>query len=150
MPKFESSTSYSCPAVSVFNAAAQAVQNLPGGKLKEVNQQGWYITASVSFNCWSYGENITVQMTEPAPGQPSMSAFSSSVFAIIDFGKNRRNIEKFFAEVQNVLAQAGHAQPQTAAGVQQVPTAAFCTNCGAPQRGGARFCTTCGRAMPAG
>lgn len=146
MPKFESTTSYAYPAAAVFNAAAQAVQNLPGWKVKEVNQPGWYITASVSFNFWSYGENITIQITEPAPGQPSMNVFSSSKFALFDFGKNRRNTSKLFAEVQNILTQSGYGQAP-AATPEQAPAAVYCPSCGAPQKAGARFCTSCGQAI---
>lgn len=155
LPSYESSASYPCPATTVFSAAAQAVQSLPGWKALEVNQAGWYITASVSFNFWSYGENITINVTEPTPGQPSVNVFSSSKFALVDFGKNRSNVRKFFAELQNALAAAGCVPPQAAA-YEQVPASAqhqagsFCTNCGAPQRASAGFCTSCGEAMMPG
>ncbi len=159
MPEHETSTTYMAPAGAVFNAAAQAVQNLSGWKLKEVNQHGWYIIAAVSFNFWSYGENITIQVSEPSPGRPAVTASSSSVFALIDFGKNKRNINRFFAEVQNVLAQAGYpqaaappeGQPQQQAQAPargQAPSGTFCTNCGVELRPGARFCTNCGQQMP--
>ncbi len=155
MPKFERQERYPYPAGAVFNAAAQAVQNLSGWKLKEVNQPNWYVTASVSFNFWSYGENITIQVTEPQPGQPSINALSSSFFALFDFGKNKRNIDRLFAEVQGVLAQAGHAagdqqqgQQAPAATPEQAPASIQCPNCGSSQKPGARFCTGCGQAMP--
>jgi len=153
MPKYESSISYAVPAGVVFNAAAQAVQNLPGWSVREVNQAGWYITASVSLSLWSWGENILIQVTEPTPGQPSVNASSSSVFAIFDFGRNKRNINKLFVELQNVLAQAGYGaapQPQPQAPIaaqQQVEPAAqsFCPNCGAGLGPEAKFCTGCGQ-----
>ena len=154
MPNFESQVSYPCPAGPVFNSAVQAVRNLPGWKLKEVNQPNWYITASVSFGFWSYGENITVQVTEPLPGEPSINALSSSVFALFDLGKNKRNINKLFAEVQSVLAQAGYAegdqqqgQQAPAATPEQAPASMQCSNCGSLQRPGARFCISCGQAI---
>lgn len=154
MPKFESQASYPYPAGAVFNAAAQAVQNLPGWKLKEVNQPNWYITASVGFSFWSYGENITIQVTEPLPGQPSINALSSSLFALFDFGKNKRNINKLFAEVQSVLAQAGYAegnqqqgQQAPAATPEQAPASIQCPNCGSSQSPGVRFCTACGKQL---
>ena len=154
MPNFESQASYPYPAGAVFNAAVQAVQNLPGWKLKEVNQPNWYITASVSLSLWSYGENITIQVSEPLPGQPSISALSSSLFALFDFGKNKRNINKLFAEVQNVLAQAGYAEGQQQQGQQalaatpeQAPASIQCPNCGSSLRPGARFCTACGKQL---
>ena len=154
MPKFDSQASYPCPAGAVFNAAVQAVQNLPGWKLKEVNQANWYITASVSFSLWSYGENISIQVTEPLPGQPAINALSSSLFALFDFGKNKRNINKLFAEVQSVLAQAGYAegyqqqgQQAPAATPEQVPASIQCPDCGSSQKPGARFCTACGKRL---
>jgi zinc-ribbon domain len=157
MPKSERAVSYAAPAAVVFNSAAQAVQNLSGWKLKEVNQQGWYITAAVSFSFWSYGENISIQVSEPSPGQPMLGISSSSVFAIFDFGKNKRNVNKFFTEVQDVLSQAGYPQAVTPAAAPQravapaqgqVPGATYCTNCGVELRPGARFCTNCGQQMP--
>jgi hypothetical protein len=129
MPKYESSNTYAVPAGVLFNAAAQAVQNMPGWRIKEINQAGWYVIGLVPFNLWSYGENILIQITEPTPGQPMINASSSSVFALFDFGKNRRNIDKLFVEVQNVLAQAGYGaapqqQSQAPVAVQQQVEAA--------------------------
>lgn len=146
MPKFESSTSYDLPASVVFNAAAQAAQSLPGWRVVEVNQAGWYITASVSLNFWSYGENITVQIMEPSPGQPVMNVLSTSKFALFDFGKNRSNVNKYFAKVQYALIQYGNGQAP-AATPGQAPAAAYCPGCGAPQKVGARFCTSCGQGI---
>jgi ribosomal protein L40E len=159
IPKYESSNTYAVPAGVVFNAAAQAVQYLPGWRVKEINPVGWYITAAVAFGFWSYGENIIVQLTEPTPGQPVVNASSSSVFAIFDFGKNRRNIDKLFVEIQNLLAQSGYStatrqQTQAPMPVQQQAEAAApefaaaqssCPNCGARLGPDAKFCTGCGQ-----
>lgn len=145
MPKSEGSTSYAVPAGAVFNAAAQAVQNLPGWKLRGLNQQGWYIAAAVAFSFWSYGENISIQVSEPSPGQPMLGISSSSVFALFDFGRNKKNVNKFFAEVQNVQAQAGYA-PAAAPAQEQVPVGSYSPNY--QLRPGARFCTDCGQLMP--
>jgi hypothetical protein len=159
IPKYESSSTYTIPAGAVFNAAAQAVQNLPGWRAREINPAGWYVNGSVPFNFWSYGENILVQVTEPTPGQPVVNASSSSVFALFDFGRNRRNVEKLFAEIQSVLAQSGYGagslqQTQApAAAPQQVETTlpgtaaaqSACPDCGAALGPENKFCTGCGR-----
>lgn len=149
IPKYESSNTYAVPAGVVFNAAAQAVQYLPGWRVKEINPVGWYITAAVAFGFWSYGENILVQLTEPTPGQPVVNASSSSVFAIFDFGKNRRNIDKLFVEIQNLLAQSGYStatrQQAEAAAPEFAAAQSSCPNCGARLGPEAKFCTGCGQ-----
>jgi hypothetical protein len=158
MPKYENSCGYAAPATIIFNAVAQAVQSLPGWNLREVNPEGWYVVAAVSFNLWSYGENNLIQITEPTPGQPLVNVSSSSVFALIDWGKNKRNIDRLFAQIQDVLSQAGYSaapqqaqtppevQPQVGAVVpQQAAMRSFCSKCGAPVGPEAKFCTGCGQ-----
>lgn len=155
MPKFEMVNSYGQPAAAVFDAAARAVADLRGWKLLEVNRNAWYITASVSFNFWSYGEDITIQVTEPTPGRPSLTAVSSSKLALVDWGKNRANLRKLFAEIDAVLARmgmapaaAGNARPQPrgpGAGGSREP--GFCPGCGAPRSEAHRFCQNCGRSL---
>ncbi len=150
MPKFEMTKAYSAPAGEVFNAAAQAVQNLKGWKVGEVNQAGWYVTGSVSFNFWSYGEYVSVQVTQPAPDQTALYAISSLKFGIVDLvSKNKKNLSRLFAEVDRLLAEKGYA-----AGQEVAPVAApgqtdqkFCQSCGAPRRPGAKFCEKCGQPL---
>ena len=158
IPKYENSYGYAAPATVVFNAAAQAVQSLPGWNLKEVNPAGWYIAAAVSFNLWSYGENILIQITESAPGQPVVNVSSGSVFALVDWGKNRRNIDRLFTRIQDLLSQAGYSgvprpvqapmevhQQVGAVAPESGAVQSFCSKCGAPVGPEVKFCTGCGQ-----
>jgi ribosomal protein L40E len=78
-----------------------------------------------------------------------VNASSSSVFAIFDFGKNRRNIDKLFVEIQNLLAQSGYStatrQQAEAAAPEFAAAQSSCPNCGARLGPDAKFCTGCGQ-----
>lgn len=56
------------------------------------------------------GKNIGIQVTESPPDQSWISVSSASKFSIIDFGKNRKNVDKLLAEVGNVLAETGYTE----------------------------------------
>lgn len=162
MPEFSGSVSYPYNWTVVFDATVRALQGLRGWSVRQVNQPYGYVVASVDFNFWSYGENITIQVTQPSEDESMVTLLSSSKFALVDFGKNRKNIEKLFREIDGVLYQLGyraegvrHAAPSAAqaasppAGSAGVP-AIRCINCGAQQSAGARFCTGCGQEIQAG
>jgi hypothetical protein len=135
----------------VFNAVLEATNRLPGMKVKQADPNAGYVLIQVGVNFWSWGEDVPIQITETAPRQTWLQIASSSKFALIDFGKNQRNVDKLMGIVAEVLAaravpvQAG-AQPATVTG----PPAPACAQCGASVAGDAKFCTSCGTPTPPG
>lgn len=148
----EGATWFQNSSEEVFNAVLEAVNRMPGMKLTQADPASGQIVISVGVSMMSWGENIPIQVTETTPGKTWLQIASSSKFAIIDFGKNKRNIDRLMGTVAEVLA--ARAQPSSPAQVQQAapPPAAglACTACGKDIEGGARFCTSCGAPVARG
>ncbi|MCR4594656.1 MAG: hypothetical protein K5761_06340 [Clostridiales bacterium] len=88
---------------------------------------------SISFSSW--GEDITITMTAQG-NQTFVDIFSecSLPTQIIDYGKNRKNVNVIFNFLmQNIYA---HNQPR--------PNANVCPNCGKPFDNVGSFCSVCG------
>jgi hypothetical protein len=127
----------------VFNAVLEAANRMPGMKVKQADPNSGYVLISIGVNFWSWGEDLPIQITETAPGQTWLQIASSSKFALIDFGKNQRNVDKLMrtvAEVLSARAVPGSQPPVTVA----APGAIACAQCGATLAGDAKFCTSCG------
>jgi hypothetical protein len=142
----------------LFDSVLEAIPNCRGWeqywKPGFADKPSGTITASVPFGI-SYGEQISIQITENPPGTSWLAILSTSNFGLYDFGKNGRNINKLIAAVQNVLAGKGVnvtaslQQAVPAAGAvspqpPQPPFPSFCTNCGGSLTAGASFCKKCG------
>jgi len=131
----------------VFNAVLEAVNRVPGMKVKQADQTSGYILITVGVNLWSWGEDLPVQITESAPRQTWLQIASSSKFALIDFGKNQRNVDRLMASVSEVLAaraQPGAPAPKVQQSAPPPPAQVACPNCGKALAAGAKFCTSCG------
>lgn len=70
------------------------------------------MTSSVSLASW--GERMEVQVGQAAPGSQVVRMRSALKFGLVDWGKNKRNVERLLAAVDALLAApaAGwHADP---------------------------------------
>lgn len=75
-----------CHVVAALPKAAGVALNPP------------YVTASIGTGLWSWGEKILVQLSE-VPGGSAVRIRSECVFPLqlVDYGKNRRNVEQIVA-----------------------------------------------------
>lgn len=147
MPQFGGTASFSYPYGVVFDCVVQALGDLRWG-IKQMDPTSGHILASISLTPLSWGEDVHIQVAESPPGQTWVSLNSASKFAIFDWGKNRKNVDRFFARVHDLLARSGYtasvAQPAPAV-PQEQPGGSTCQGCASPLPSGANFCTTCGK-----
>lgn len=87
--------SNSNPRVDLEFCAKYAVQTL-GWKVKMTHDHGF--SAGTSMTIWSWGENILVMML--SPNQMEVKSECILPTQCIDFGQNRRVVEKYLREVQ--------------------------------------------------
>jgi len=150
--------SFNCGWEVLFDSVLEAVPNCrgwaqnwkPGFADKATGSR----TASVPLGM-SYGEQISIQITENPPGIAWLAILSTSNFGLFDFGKNSRNIDKLIAATERALAgkgiavraalqQAAPAQGAVSAEPPRTSSPSFCTQCGASPTPGAKFCQKCG------
>lgn len=58
----------------------------------------------VSFSTW--GENLRVQVFQPEPGQTTVTISSGLKFGLVDWGKNAKNLDRFFARINSLVTSA--------------------------------------------
>ncbi len=65
------------------------------------------ITLSTSMSLASWGENIALQVGQLEPGVIQVGMRSGVKFGLVDWGKNDKNISRFFAALDAELGLAG-------------------------------------------
>lgn len=130
----------------VFDAVVESIQRLRGMHVKEANKPYGYIKVSVGASLISWGEDIPISITGASPSQTCLNIVSSSKFAIIDWGKNKKNIENIIngaAEILYSKAQTGEiAQEQCVENAIKL-----CPHCSMQLPAPARFCSYCGKQL---
>lgn len=90
---------------TVYEAAEAALSQLKGFTLLMGNKESGQMMLDGKITWWSWGENITVHFTELAPGSTRVEVMSkpSMPTTLVDWGKNRRNVDKILAAIGGAL-----------------------------------------------
>ncbi|MBU1670747.1 MAG: zinc ribbon domain-containing protein [Actinobacteria bacterium] len=151
MPRFGGTACFPYPYGVVLDRVVQALGDLRW-QVRHMDPAVGYILASISLTPLSWGENVAIQVYESPPGQTWVVVDSSSKFALIDWGKNHKNLDRLFAYLQQLLPAGGQAPvvvppPQASISPEQPLAATACPRCRSTQPSGARFCVACGGSL---
>jgi hypothetical protein len=69
------------------------------------------ITVSSSVSALSWGENTDIRVWPQDPGTVAVAVQSRLKFGLVDWGRNRRNIERLFARIEQVLRSSHPSVP---------------------------------------
>lgn len=94
----------------VFNAILEAVPKIKGMKIEKVDRLSSHIIVKAGVSLTSWGENIPISVSDVTQGRTRVEIISTpktGIFGggLLDFGKNRANIEKILAETSKILAK---------------------------------------------
>lgn len=93
------------PFPVVLDACAQVLANT-GFKVNTVDPTRGMIFAVRGMSLWSYGENVTVQVGQVAADAPcELQIRSALAFGLVDWGRNRKNVEKVLGTLTAFLEQ---------------------------------------------
>jgi hypothetical protein len=56
------------------------------------------VTASTPVTMSTFGDNVTVHVVSVAPGQSRVDVTSATPRQVVDWGKNRENVERFYSQ----------------------------------------------------
>lgn len=105
------------------------------------NQITFRFTTGVSFTSWGEIVNITIAAIGNNQVQMSIDSECAMPTQIIDYGKNRRNVERVANYVNQNIGRYTMTPPSAA------PAQRFCQQCGAQLTPNSQFCTKCGKKL---
>jgi hypothetical protein len=85
----------------VFNAVCHAAAS-SGMTVTHADPAAGVIQLSTSMGLATWGENLTAHL-RPLPTGVEVTLSSALKFGLVDWGKNKRNIDKLFARIEQVL-----------------------------------------------
>lgn len=105
----EGTVEYPFSQKTVFKAIMEAAPNIEGLSVDSADEMSGRVTFKAGVSLASWGENIPVQLVRIAPTRTQMKVLSTPKTGVMfggamDFGKNRRNIEKIISAVSTVLS----------------------------------------------
>lgn len=113
----DAARTYQADYAAVFDAAARAAARCGMG-VKAADPATGVLTLSTSMTLMSWGENLGVQVGQLEAGVMQVSIRSDVKFGLVDWGKNTKNINQFFAALD---AELGLAGPLPGVPPQQTP-----------------------------
>lgn len=102
---------YSLPYDTVWDAAVKAATSVKGWAVTSTDWNGGVIALSMGFNMWTTGTKMTVHVQRigavrtQVDMQSALSGFNGILMS--DYGQNRRNVVRFFEELDRTLAADG-------------------------------------------
>ena len=97
---YEAGTSYKVPLDELRAAVVKAAERVGWGGLADTDR-GFKFTIGINF--WSWGENITIALDDA--GTVTVKSVCSFPLQIFDWGKNRKNVQRFFACLSLLLIE---------------------------------------------
>jgi hypothetical protein len=133
------------PVADSFNAALSAASQI--GTVKSYDIRLGRIVVRTPMSMKSWGEDLIIQLL-PVAGGAELRINSGSRLQMVDWGKNRENIDKFISLMAACLRQAPQAQTGDNISSQAHANrseASFCCVCGARLAADGKFCSSCGQ-----
>ena len=103
---------------TVFAAVCTAAA-AEGMQVTAADDRSGLITVSAGMSAFSWGENAEIRVGEVSPGLQSVSVRSALKFGLVDWGRNKKNVDRLFARIQHVLTSPPAPTP---AGWHRDPT----------------------------
>lgn len=98
-PRREKTIKVNADMASALGAARQAIHQC-GWKV--VFMDASMIKASTGVSIWSWGETVVVQV-QTSGGVTYLNVQSKSLMALVDWGKNQENVNKFLSNLSRIL-----------------------------------------------
>ena len=102
----DAARTYQADYAAVFDAVGRAAVRCGMG-VRAADPATGAFTLSTSASLMSWGENLGVQVGQLEPGVIQVAMRSDLKFGLVDWGKNAKNINRFFAALDAELGLAG-------------------------------------------
>jgi hypothetical protein len=105
---------FAVPWDRAWETTLQAIVSVPKMKVDQAEPSTGRILVKKGFSFKSWGEDITVDVIQPAPGQSTVRVHSQVKAQAADWGVNKGNVAAILGAVSQALGvqpQAGQPQP---------------------------------------
>jgi hypothetical protein len=109
--RFTESRTYQLQQDELAAVVKSALENL--GWSYKVPAGGGFL-ASVPFSGWTWGEDFKVRILPGGVVEAESKCVTVRLPQVFDFGKNRQNVQRFFARVERAVRQGVHERPVSA------------------------------------
>lgn len=96
MAKYERQVEVAMPPEEAMHRLYGALGSLKGAGPPRVD--GPWVTTTIGMSAWSWGETVSAYV-QPGPGRCLLTVRSNSAFALVDWGKNKKNVERALARL---------------------------------------------------
>ena len=104
------------PAVFAAVCTAAAMEKM---RVTFADERTGVITVSAEMTAFSWGENAEIRVWQVSPGVQGVGVHSALKFGLVDWGRNKKNVDRLFARIQQVLTSPPAPTP---AGWHRDPT----------------------------
>jgi hypothetical protein len=101
---------FAVPWDRVWQATLQAIPSVPKMKVEQADPSTGRILVKKGFSFKSWGEDVTVDVFEPAPGQGAVRVQSQVKAQAVDWGVNKANVDGILGAVAQALGVASRAE----------------------------------------
>jgi hypothetical protein len=105
----ESEAVFPQPRDRVYQAVVDAIGAMPKLKVRDADPVRGHLDVAKSVSWRSWGEKITVDLSEPSAGQTRMKVRSAVRAQLVDWGVNRQNVEAIIEATTQQLGAPGGA-----------------------------------------
>ena len=105
----EEQRTYAVPRAQAFDRIVQALQQMPKMRVGSTDPATGHIEGGTKVSWKSWGEKILIDVTEPSPGQTSVTVRSQLKAQLVDWGANKQNLGKVFEAVEQALGTTAQA-----------------------------------------
>ena len=87
----------------VYDALLQGIGTIKGMKVKDADRASGQVVIKTSMSLASWGETVNLQVAEVGPNLSSVKIASKTKAQLVDWGKNKKNIEQILAATSAAL-----------------------------------------------
>ena len=96
-----------CPYRRAFDVAVRVVaEDLDDMTLRTADPDSGLIMATTPIGVVSWGEDVEVRVWPSGPGTSAIGVESALKFGLVDWGRNRRNVDRVVAGINVALTVA--------------------------------------------
>ena len=107
----QESAEFAASKQEVFDAVVRAIPTVQKMRIAATDPEKGQIKAKGGITWRSWGEDLTVVVEEVGPERTRVTVSSMLKFGLVDWGKNKRNVDDVLYQISQALASSPSETP---------------------------------------